>query len=442
MKKLLAFSVFVLVLGSTAHAAEFKAPPLAQFAPETGNYPLEVWSWVPGLAETVKKFEKIYPNIKIKVTNLGGGPNTYTKLLTSIKAGSGGPDVAQIEYGFLPSFIDTGGLSDLAPMGVGKVKNLFVPWTWGQVSPDGKGVYAIPQDSGPFAMIYNKAILDKYKIKVPTTWDEYAVAAENLYKASNGQVQLGNFYSTFAPWFVALVWADGGQLFNRSGDQWSQTLNSPNAKKVLAYWDGLIKKGYIGTLPAFSADYNNAVGAGKIASAMEAAWGPNGYVDNHKAKMSGQWRVADLPQWNKVGKKGSGNWGGSSNVVMKQSKYPKAGLLFSIWLNSSQEAIEANWDISTLFTAASAGLGLPKLNDTTTTTSKFFGGQNVVGFYTKAAKAVNPDFKWAPWFTFSNDNFNKQLDAMVKGKMTSDQALDAWQEESLKFARNEGYNVK
>lgn len=440
MKKLVALT---LLVSAFASAQTFKEPPLAQFVPESGKITLEVWSWVPGLEKTATLFEKRYPNIQIKVTNLGGGPATYTKLLTSLKAGSGAPDVAQIEYGFLPTFVDTGGLVDLNTLGAAKVKSLFVPWTWSQSQAGSSSVWAVPQDGGPFAMMYNKKILDQYKIKVPTTWAEFATSAEKLSKASGGKVKLGNFYSTYAPWYMALVWADGGNFFSRSGDQWNQTFNSASSKKVLSYWNDLIQKGYVSTLPAFTPEYNNAVAKGEIATALEAAWGPNGYTTNAK-NQSGQWRVADLPQWTKGGKKTTGNWGGSSNVVLKQSKNPKAAMLFSVWLNGSKEAIEANWNNATLFPVATAGLKLLTANETAkpSATATFFGGQNILKPYSAAAARVNTNFQWAPWFTFANDNFNKHLDGMVKGSLTSDQALDNWQAESLRQAKNDGYNVK
>jgi multiple sugar transport system substrate-binding protein len=117
---------------------------------------LEVWSWVVGLDSIAKEFEKEFPNIKVKVDNIGGGPTEHQKLQTAIKAGSGAPDAAQIEYDFLPSFIVTDGLADLTPLGAEQVKTDFVSWTWGQVSPDGKVVYGIPEDIGPLALMYNK----------------------------------------------------------------------------------------------------------------------------------------------------------------------------------------------------------------------------------------------------------------------------------------------
>jgi multiple sugar transport system substrate-binding protein len=425
------------LLASTALAAD----PAFPKAP-TGKVQLEVWSWVPGLDKTVAEFTKQYPNITVKITNLGGGPQTYTKLRTAIEAKSGAPDVAQIEYGFLPAFADTGGLVDLSKYGANDFKKYFVPWTWGQVSPDGQAVYAIPQDTGPFAMVYREDLLKKYGIAAPKTWDDYAKAAATVNTKSGGKVKLGNFYTTFAPWFMAMAWADGGQFFKRDGDGWVQTLNNASAKKVLNYWYGLIKKGQIGTLQAFTADYWNAAGAGSVASNFEAAWGPGGYAGSLKDKSAGLWRVAPLPQWKAGGKVASGNWGGSSNVVTAQSKNKEAATLFSLWLNLSQTAITANWNNGGLFPASDAGLALPALADKTKNPSKFFGGQNISSVYAEASRGVNVNFQWAPWFPNVNDNFNKQMDKMIKGQLTPDQALDAWQAESLAAAKKEGFTVK
>ncbi|PYE54469.1 ABC transporter substrate-binding protein [Deinococcus yavapaiensis] len=438
MKNVKLLVLIGLLSSSVTAQSSYQEPKLPKVS---GNVNLTVWSWVPNLDKTVKEFEKIYPNIKVKVENLGGGPATYTKLQTALKAGSGAPDVVQIEYGYLPSFIDTGGLADLTKYGANEARNLFVPWTWGQVSPDGKSVYAIPQDTGPFAMVYRKDIFDKYKIAVPKTWNEYAKAAEQLSKASGGKVKMGNFYSTFSPWFIALAWQDGGQFFKRSGDGWVQTLDNSSAKKVLNYWNGLIKKGYVSTVPAFSADYWNAAGAGQIATNFEAAWGPGGYASSMKTKSAGQWRVASLPQW-KAGASASGNWGGSSMAVTTQSKNPQAAAAFALWLNSSRTAVETNFKGGGLFPAAKAGLKLPALSDKTSPPIKFFGGQDINAVYAKASEGVNVNFQWAPWFPAVDANFNKQIDAMLKGKLTPDQALAAWQKESLDAARKDGYTVR
>jgi multiple sugar transport system substrate-binding protein len=439
-----AIAGFVLGLPLLSASAQpaFKEPAYTKFKAEDGPITLEVWSWVGGLDKAAKLFEEAYPNIKVHVNNVGGGPIEYQKLQTAIKAGSGGPDVAQVEFMFLPSLIVTDGLADLSQYGVNDIKSYFVPWTWGQVSPDGKAVYGVPQDSGPMALLYNKKIFDQYELTVPTTWDEFTQQAEKLAQASGGKVKLANFFPTHAPWFISLAWANGAELFKTKGDTWNQSLNSTACEKVLTYWDGLIKKKYVSMIPGFTAEFYNAIGSGQIAASIEAAWGPGVLAASLNDRTSGEWRVASLPQWTKDQPFHSGNWGGSCNVVLKQSKHLKAATLFSIWLNTAKGPILSNWNNYGLFPAAIAGLASPDLNQPDKDPGKFCGGQNVAEVYVQASQAVNADFAWAPWFAFVNDNYNKQIDALLNGKATPKQALDAWQSESLKNAAGDGYDIK
>ncbi len=379
----------------------YQEPDYSKLKPESGPITLEVWTWVVGLDKAARLFEQAYPDIKVHVNNVGGGPSEYQKVQTAIKAGSGGPDVAQIEYDFLPSFIATEGLTDLSKYGAADVKSFFVPWTWGQVSPDEKAVYGIPQDSGPMAFLYNKKIFDQYGLTVPTTWD-----------------------------------------FKAQGDSWTQSLNSPACEKVLDFWADLIKKKYVATIPDFTAEFYNAVGSGQIAGSIEAAWGPGVLAASLNDKTSGEWQVAPLPQWSKDQPFRAGNWGGSCDVVLKQSKYPKAATLFCVWLNAAKGPVLSNWTSYGIFPASSSGLASPDLNQPDKNPSKFCGGQNVAQVYSDASKAVNVDFAWSPWFAFANDDYNKQIAALISGSVTAKQALDAWQEDSLKNAAADGYDVK
>ncbi len=156
-----------------------------------------------------------------------------------------------------------------------------------------------------------------------------------------------------------------------------QTLNQPACEKVLTYWDGLIKKKLVSTIPGFSSEFYNAIGSGQIATSIEAAWGPGVLAASLNDKTSGEWRVAPLPQWAKDQPFRSGNWGGSCNVVPKQSKHLKAAILFSVWLNTAKGPVMSNWNNYGIFPASLAGLASPDLNQPDKNPSKFCGGQNV-----------------------------------------------------------------
>ena len=91
---------------------------------------LTFWTWVPDIENEVKLFEEKYPAIDVKVENVGQGLPHYQKLRSAIEAGEGAPDVAQIEYQYIPSFVLPESLLDLTPYGaddlVGRLRRLGV----------------------------------------------------------------------------------------------------------------------------------------------------------------------------------------------------------------------------------------------------------------------------------------------------------------------------
>lgn len=83
---------------------------------------LTFWAWVPDIAQEVALFEQKYPAVKVKVVNAGQGAPEYTKLRTVLQAGTGAPDVAQIEFQYIPTFTITDSLLDLRPYGAAAVE--------------------------------------------------------------------------------------------------------------------------------------------------------------------------------------------------------------------------------------------------------------------------------------------------------------------------------
>src|SRR5262249_4498442 len=130
---------------------------------------LTVWSWEPTLKQVVTDFQAKYPNVHVNLVNAGTGDKEYTALSNAIKAGSGVPDVAHVEYYALPQYALQNQLADLGPYGADKLDGTFTPGPWNGVHSGGK-IYGLPMDSGPMALFYNKAVFDKYNVAVPTTW--------------------------------------------------------------------------------------------------------------------------------------------------------------------------------------------------------------------------------------------------------------------------------
>src|SRR5258708_23006421 len=146
------FVVPGLVIGLVASLAAWGGASASASSPSSGPVTLTFWTWVPNVQSEVNLFEQSHPNIKIKVVNAGQGAPEYTKLRTALKAGSGGPDIVQIEFQYLPTFELTGDLVDLSQYGANSIKNNYVPWTLSPVT-QGSKVYAIPPDICPMGLL-------------------------------------------------------------------------------------------------------------------------------------------------------------------------------------------------------------------------------------------------------------------------------------------------
>ena len=175
---------------------------------------LTVWAWDQSLKKVAEGFEAKYPNVDVNLVNAGTGNDQYTALQNAISAGSGVPDVAQIEYYALPQFALGKSLADLGQFGAADLDGTFTAGPWSSVQAQG-GVYGLPMDSGPMALFYNKQLFDKHGIAVPTTWDEFLEAGRALKKA-DPKAYIANDTGD-AGFTTSLIWQAGGKPYQVDG---------------------------------------------------------------------------------------------------------------------------------------------------------------------------------------------------------------------------------
>ena len=166
---------------------------------KSGAPQIEFWDWVPGIYRMVDVFNQTHPSICVKLDDVGAGDTEYVKLTDAIKANSGVPDVAEVEFDELPSYEITHSVVNLVPYGANKYKSEFASFAWGEVS-QGAAVYAMPGDAGPMDLFCNSAILNKYKINPGTTWAAFATAAEALHKANPKSTWPASTPTTCSTW--------------------------------------------------------------------------------------------------------------------------------------------------------------------------------------------------------------------------------------------------
>ena len=257
---------------------------------------LTFWTWVPDIKNEVKLFTTKYPKIKVNVTNVGQGSPHYQKLRTTIQAGQGGPDVAQVEFQYINSFtLGEGDLLDLTPYAPATLKDSYPAWVWSQVYTNG-GLWGIPQDTGPMGLLYREDLLQQAGLEAPKTYDDFASAAQT-YRSKNPKSYLVNVAPNQAGQLIAYLWQAGVRPFSFDGQQTVKVdLASEQAKSVVKFWGDLVTSGTASSDPDFNDSWYQGLAGGKWATLPIAAWGPV-FLQGTAGRTSGKWRAADLPQW-------------------------------------------------------------------------------------------------------------------------------------------------
>ncbi|MBT2514612.1 extracellular solute-binding protein [Arthrobacter sp. ISL-30] len=397
---------------------------------------LTFWTWLPDVDQEVALFEKKYPQIDVTVENVGQGGEHYQKVRTALKSGEGAPDVIQVEYQYISSFNLTDSLLDLRRYGADDIKDDYVGWAWNQVSDD-KGVWAIPQDVGPMGNLYRKDLMEKAGLtKAPATYQEYADAAKAVKEKTGAYIS--NLPTNDPAQVVGLLWQAGVKPFGYDGDKTvSIDVNSAKAKEVLGYWQDLIQKDLVSVDADFNDQYYQGLASDKYAGWLTAAWAPI-FLQGTAADTAGKWNAAPLPQW-EAGQNVSGNWGGSSDAVLKTTKNPIAAAELAKFINHDDESTAMFANKQFLFPAAKSVLEDPAF---TGKKVDFFGGQEVNKLFAGIADTVDTDFQWLPFTDFAYSSFNEKVGTVIGAKGDLGAALDAWQADLEGYAKDQGFTVK
>ncbi len=417
--------------GGTPSAAPGGSADELEAALEEGGT-ITYWSWTPSAEAQVAAFEKEYPNVDVKLVNAGTNTEEYTKLQNAITAGSGAPDVAQVEYYAIPQFALSESLVDLAPYGFGDLKDQYTPGPWGAVTV-GDAVYGLPQDSGPMAMFYNATVFDEYGIEVPTTYDEYVAAAEKLHEADpNAYITSDTGDAGFA---TSMIWQAGGRPFSADGTNVSIDLQDEGSKKWADSWNRLVEQDLLATTPGWSDEWYRALGDGTIATLLTGAWMP-GVLESSVPEASGDWRVAPMPTYD--GTPVTAENGGGGQVVLKQSKNPALAAAFLKWLNADPASIEV-FLASGGFPATTADL---QSDEFLAKAPEYFGGQKINEVLVDAANTVPEGWQYLPYQVYANSIFGDTVGQSYLDSGDLNGGLETWQQQLTDYGNQQGFTVE
>ena len=393
---------------------------------------LTVWAWAPQDKDIAAAFEKKYPNVTVNLVNAGTSTTEYTKLQNAIKAGSGVPDVAQIEYYALPQFALAGSLQSLDGYGLDSLKSDYPAAVWDAIDINGS-LDATPQDTGPMALFYNEKIFQQYGLTVPTTWDQYVADGVKLHAANPKEYITSD--SGDPGFTTSMIWQAGGKPFTVNGGT-SVTINTQDAgtKEWAAEWDQLEEKGLLSQIPGWSSQWFTALGNGTIATLVTGAWMPDN-LETSAAAASGDWRVAPMPTYD-GGAAASAENGGSSDAVMKGTGNPLVAAAFVQFMGTDAgENILAN---EGGFPAENSILNSSAFLDQA---PAYFGGQKINQVLSQAAASVLPGWSYMPFQVYANSIYPDSVGKAYANKTDLYAALTTWYKASAAYGQQQGFTV-
>jgi multiple sugar transport system substrate-binding protein len=333
-RTLLGATLAIALTASLAACSSGDSP--SETASASGPVTLEFWTWSlkgsdPAAKAIADKYHQLNPNVTVKLSEVGGTTETASKLLAADQAGDT-PDVVQIEYRGLPALVVAGAVKDITA-DVAGVKANVEPNIWAQTT-FGNQVYGVPQDIGPMVLTYRKDLFDKYGVKVPTTWDEYAEAAEQI-REKDPEAYIASFAANQLEFFAAHAAQAGAAWWSTDGNAWKVGIDGESSLKTADFWQDLVERDLVKVEPLLTPEWNAQVNNGKILSWAAAAWAPS-VIYSVAPDTAGKWESAPLPQWTK-GQAAVPFLGGSAYLVPAKSQHAKEAAAFAAWLGASEE---------------------------------------------------------------------------------------------------------
>lgn len=409
---------------------------------------LTVWAWDSTLSRTVEGFEKENPNIKVTITNAGTNKDEYLALNNAMEAGSGAPDVAQIEYYALPEYVIREYVADLSDYGASDFSDFYTPGTWSSVNING-GVYALPMDSGPMAWFYNKEVFDAAGVD-PTqvrTWDDFYEAAKKI-RATGNYITSD---SGDAGFFDSMTWLAGATPFETSEDGTSVSINltgDKNVQSFIDFWQKMIDEDLIDTKTAgWTDEWNKGLNDGSIASLLTGAWMPYNLLSG-APDGDGKWRITQMPTAD--GSETNSENGGSSLALIKTDDSAKAEAAYKfmeyachnadgIGVRVDGGAFPADND--TL--SSDDFLSMTSLTDADGNAHEYFGGQKFNEELAKAAANVSTGYKFLPFEVNARNVYADHAGAAFTDKsITLKDGIASWEDALKEYATQQGYTVE
>ena len=309
-------------------------PKATTSAPAGAKVTLTVAYWGDFGLKTLKPiYEKANPGVTLKLSE-GEYNAQHENLQQKLIAGSGAPDVAAVDEGFVVQFShQAGSFVNLLDKGFGKYESKYLKWKWNQMlSADKKVDIGAGTDVGGLAMCYRKDLLtaagmpsDRAAVSkaIGASWDDFITFGKE-YVAKTHKKLIDNATNVFNP-----ILGQQAVGFFTPADKLAM---DGGPKVAFETTEKIIDAGLSAGIAAFSPEWDAGFLNGDFAMLACPAW-MMGHIKTVSPTTSGKWDIADIPG-------PGGNWGGSFWTIPAQGKNIDAAYKLVEWLIQPAQQIE------------------------------------------------------------------------------------------------------
>ncbi len=322
---------------------------------------LEMWTFVDLHAQhygtMVEQWNKDHPDKTIELTcTIYPYADMHTKFITALQAGTGAPDICDVEVGQFPNVV-AGKDKWLVPLDdyMTEYKDSMVPARLDVYSGDDGKIYGAPYHVGATVMYYNvKVMADAMgisnddviaKIDNVKTWDDYeALGTEYVEAAGEKGTKYWTSVDTGGTDWLWLAMAEYGDDWT-GGFKDKANVQLDSVKNMLTMQQRWLKNQVAEVSPDghvdLEAGYQNILDH-NIVSFPKAMWFMSRFT-NYMSEEKGNWYIAKCPVFEE-GQKCSVGIGGTGTVVTKQSKSQDLAAEFLCWAKMSEVGEQNIWD--------------------------------------------------------------------------------------------------
>lgn len=364
----------------------------------------------------IKAFEAEYPWITVDYEAVDWD-TLHEKFTVQVSSGDS-PDVATLDMTWIPTFASNGLLANLTDVSGGEmngepITDQYTPGGVEAMTFEGDLVTML-FDFDVYALYYRTDVFEDKGVEVPTTWDEWKAAAQQVAEDTDGDGECDRYClevdgETFH--WSQLLYQNGGSILNE--DQTQAAFNSPEGVEAVEFYKSFIDDGTGILWTSSQGDRQNGIKDERIGMFTDGPY-YMGIMKSGAPEMKGQWGVAAAPMAEEPGS----YLGGTGLSIPVNAAHPQEAWLFISYMLRPENATK-------IFTIAGAAPGLTAAlqSEEVDQPDPFFSGQNTLPVFLETMSTAT-HFPYVSQWDRIQSLIDSGLEAAFLEKQPIQEALD------------------